>query len=85
MVMQGSLREGGDVIEEAERGWRDSGSDGYRPFRAALLAQVAGARGRVEDGMRLVTEGLAVAERASEHWTDGELHRVRGDLQLLRR
>ena len=83
MVMQGSLGEGGDAIEEAERGWRDSGSDGYRPFRSALLAQVAGARGRVEDGMQLVTEGLAVAERASEHWTDGELHRVRGDLQLL--
>ena len=82
IALQSSPCEGGVVMEEAEGRWRESGSDGYRPLRAALLARVALDCGQLEDGMRLVTEGLDAAERADERWTDAELHRVRGELQL---
>ena len=82
IALEGSPCEGRAVMEEAERRWRDSGSDGYRPLRAALLAQVALDCGHIDDGMVLVSEGLQAAERADERWTDAELHRVRGHLQL---
>jgi hypothetical protein len=47
-----------------------------------LLAEAAWAAGRRDEALRAVEAGLAVAELRQQHTSDGELHRLRGDLVL---
>ena len=83
--LQGEVEEVATLLDETEAAWLACGSDGYRPYRNAVLASVAGARGDVVKGLRLAEEGLGLASASGEHWTDAELHRTRGDLHLQAR
>jgi len=54
------------------------------PYYFALLAQVYAKAGRAEEGLAAIDEALAAARTHSERWWDAELHRLRGELLLLR-
>ncbi|MFN8516285.1 MAG: hypothetical protein U0232_23165 [Thermomicrobiales bacterium] len=53
------------------------------PYFLALLAQVCGKAGRVEEGLTVLDEAMVEAEAHDEHWWDAELHRLRGELLLV--
>jgi predicted ATPase/DNA-binding SARP family transcriptional activator len=54
------------------------------PYYLALLAQVCGRAGRAEEGLACIDEALAEARTHNERWWDAELHRLRGELLLMR-
>ena len=54
------------------------------PYYLSLLAQVYGKAGRAEEGLASIDEALAEARTHNERWWDAELHRLRGELLLLR-
>jgi adenylate cyclase len=54
------------------------------PYYLSLLARVYGKAGRPADGLAVIDEALAAARGQHEHWWDAELHRLRGDLLLMR-
>jgi predicted ATPase len=45
-----------------------------------LLAEVCGIRNQIEEGLSMVTEALALADRNEERWWEAELHRLKGEL-----
>jgi len=53
-----------------------------RPYWLALLAQAYGRSGRVEDGLRVLDEALAMTH--DQHVWKAELHRLHGELLLAR-
>ena len=53
------------------------------PYYLALLAQVCGKAGRVEEGLAAIDEALAEARTHNERWWDAELHRLRGEFLLM--
>jgi predicted ATPase len=54
------------------------------PYYLSLLAQVYGKAGRAEEGLACINEALAEARANNERWWDAELHRLRGELLLMR-
>jgi DNA-binding SARP family transcriptional activator/predicted ATPase len=54
------------------------------PYYLALLAQVYGKAGRVEEGLAVINEAFSEAHAHNERWWDAELYRLRGEFLLMR-
>jgi len=61
-----------------------SGSEQWRPYFLALLAEAAGAAGQPEDGLRLLAEAQDIMARTDERFYEAELYRLTGVLHLAR-
>ena len=59
-----------------------AGSEQWRPYFLALLAEAAGAAGQPEDGLRLLAEAQEVMARTDERFYEAELSRLTGVLRL---
>jgi predicted ATPase len=59
-----------------------SGSEQWRPYYLALLAEAAGAAGQPEDGLRLLAEAQGILARTDERFYEAELSRLTGVLHL---
>jgi predicted ATPase len=55
----------------------------YKPIFLGLLAEALALTGKIEEGLAVLTEAMAMAEAAGARGNDAELYRLRGD--LLRR
>ena len=53
------------------------------PFLQGLLAEIE-AQGDAEGALTLIDEALTLARETGEHWSDGFLHRLRGEILLKR-
>ena len=70
-----------DIRESMER--RSSiGMGAVWPWYFAVLAEVQGLAGQVEDGMSSLEEALGWVERNDERLYEAEVHRIRGELLL---
>ena len=54
-----------------------------RPYYLALLAETYGKAGQSAEGLRLLTEAIALAANSGGHWWAPELHRLQGELLLV--
>jgi len=54
------------------------------PYYLSLLAHVCKKAGHAEEGLAAIDEALAEARAHNERWWDAELHRLRGELLLMR-
>jgi predicted ATPase len=59
-----------------------TGSEQWRPYYLALLAEAAGAAGQPEDGLRLLADAQDVMARTGERFYEAELARLAGVLHL---
>jgi predicted ATPase len=69
------LREGSDAAVA-------TGSELWRPYFLALLAEATGKAGQPEDGLRLLAEAQDVMVRTDERFYEAELSRLTGMLRL---
>ena len=60
----------------------EQGNRTYFPLFRAELAELVAEDEISDTPMALIEEGLGVAQQTGEHWTDGLLHRIRGDILL---
>ena len=88
-IMRGwALVEGGDVtggIDEMHRGletYRATNAGFQRPYFLALLAGVYKASGQPQNGLTLVAEAIALAEKTEERYFEAELYQLKGQLLL---
>jgi predicted ATPase len=61
---------------------RATGAEVLVPYFLALLAKAYGQAEQAEEGLRLLAEALAVADRNAERWYEAELYRLQGELLL---
>jgi predicted ATPase len=76
-------REGG--VEQMRHGfsaWQATGTELFRPFWLALLAEVYGKEGRVEEGLKILNEVLVTVQKTGERFYEAELYRLKGQLTL---
>jgi predicted ATPase len=64
--------------------WKAAGSETYRTYFLALLAEALGKEGQIEEGLGVLAEALAQMDATSEGFHGSELHRLQGEF-LLRR
>jgi tetratricopeptide (TPR) repeat protein len=64
--------------------FKASGARLRLPYYLALLGQICEKAGRAEEGLAAIDEALSEARAHNERWWDAELHRLRGELLLMR-
>ena len=79
---QGHAEAGLAQISRGLTNWRATGAKRPHPYLLALLGETYKHTGQVPEGLTVLAEALAEAERYGEHWWDAELHRLKGELLL---
>jgi predicted ATPase len=76
--------EGITQIRDGTAAMRATGAELRGPYYLALLADACARTGQTEAGLTMLAEGLTEAHRHGECWQEAELHRLQGELLLLR-
>jgi len=81
----GQQRRAEEGIAQMHRGlaaYRATGAELFRTYWLALLAEVYGSVGQVQEGLRVLDEALAVVDKNGERHWEAELYRLKGELLL---
>ena len=62
--------------------WRAMQAELWKPYFLALVAETYGMLQRIDEGLSVVSEALAVADKTEERWYEAELYRLKGQLTL---
>jgi predicted ATPase len=81
---QGQSAEGISQMREALDIYQSIGSEISRPHFLALLAEALGQAGEPHQGLSALTEALDLALSTGGRYYEAEIHRLRGDLLLMR-
>ena len=79
----GEIAAGLDAIHEGLAAARSTGMEIFRPQILAMLAEIRGAAGQVEEALAATAEGLALAHARGEGGFASELYRLRGELMMV--
>ena len=82
LTQQGQWDAGMAKLREGSEAALAAGSEQWRPYYLALLAEAVGAAGQPEDGLRLLAEAQDVMVRTDERFYEAELSRLTGMLRL---
>lgn len=52
------------------------------PYFFSLLAEAHGKMGQIEEGLSILAQALALANKNGERWWEAELYRLKGELLL---
>jgi DNA-binding winged helix-turn-helix (wHTH) protein len=81
LVVQGN-GEGFVQMRQGLAAYQATGAELWRPYYLALLAEAYGKGGQLAQGLRLLSEALALIDNSGEGWWEAELHRLRGEFVL---
>src|SRR5215510_14318856 len=82
LAHQGQTKEGIEQIHQGLIAMRAKGSELWRPYYLALLAEAYGTIEQSEAGLTALTEALALVDTTGERWYEPELYRLKGELLL---
>jgi predicted ATPase len=82
LAQQGRAEEGIAQIREGLTASQAIGTEAYRASYLAILAEAHRTAGQSEEGLTVVAEALAVADKTGERWWEAELYRLKGELTL---
>ena len=71
-----------EQLQKMIAAWCATGAELLRPYFLGLLAEQYGKLGRIEKGLVLLDEALAVVNTSAERFSEAELYRLRGELLL---
>ena len=72
-----------EQLQKMIAAWCATGAELLRPYLLGLLAEQYGKIGRIEKGLALLDEALAVVNTSAERFSEAELYRLRGELLLV--
>ena len=81
LVVQGN-GEGLMQMRQGLAAYQATGAELWRPYYLALLAEAYDKGGQLAEGLRLLSEALALIDNSGEGWWEAELHRLRGEFVL---
>ena len=85
LVEEGQAEEGVAQIRQGLAARRATGTELYRPWFLALLAEAYGKVWQAAEGLVVLAEALAVVDKTGERFWEAELHRLQGELTLQSR
>jgi predicted ATPase len=84
LAARGARALGVAQLRQGLSAWKAAGSETYRTYFLALLAEVLGKDGQIEEGLGVLAEALAQMHGTGEGFHGAELHRLQGEFLLLR-
>src|SRR5207247_8455358 len=82
LTKQGQVKEGVAQMNQGLADFRVTGASHMVPYFLALLAEGYGEGRRVEEGLAVLIEALAVVDKTGERFHEAELYRLKGELTL---
>jgi predicted ATPase len=82
---QGAWAEGVARMRQGLTARAATGAQTYRTYHLALLAEVLGWEGKVDQGLSVLAKALARMHRTAERFHGAELHRMKGEFLLRQR
>src|SRR5215510_7668200 len=82
LAAQGQGKEGMAQMHEGLAAYRATGAEQWRLYFLALLAEAYGKVGQAEEGLTVLAEALATANKTGERFYEAELYRLKGELTL---
>jgi len=82
LAAQGQVEEGIVQMQQGLAAWQATGAELSRPGYLALLAEVYGKAGQIEEGLNIVAEALVLMDNTGESVYKAELYRLKGTLTL---
>jgi predicted ATPase len=82
LAEQGQGEIGVAQLRQGLAAWRATGAEGYRTRYLAYLAEAYEKGSQAEEGLSVLTEAFAMAEKTGERWHEAELYRLKGELTL---
>jgi predicted ATPase len=82
LAAEGHREEGVVRMQEGLAAQRATGSEAVHPHFLALLAEIYGKMGQLEEGLAALAEASAMMQRTGEQWYEAELYRLKGTLTL---
>jgi predicted ATPase len=83
LVEQGRREEGIPQMRQGLAALQATGAEVFRPDCLALLAEMYGRVGQVDDGLMAVAEALALVDKTDGRFYEAELYRLKGELLLM--
>jgi predicted ATPase len=83
LAAQGHEAEGIAQLRQGLETHQTLGVEMSLPYYLALLVEAYQIQGRVEQGLTVLAEALALVDKNDERWWEAELHRLKGELLLL--
>ncbi len=82
LTRQGQAEEGIAQLRRGIAALRSLGAEAWRTYYLALLAEAHGIARQPDEGLRELTEALALVDATGERWYEAELYRLKGQLRL---
>jgi class 3 adenylate cyclase/predicted ATPase len=82
LAAQGQAAEGIEQMSQGIADWRATGAEASVPLWLAWLAEAYSVTGQIGDGLRTLSEALALVDKTDDRWSEAELHRLQGELLL---
>jgi len=79
---QGDRQRGIGQIQQGLEASRATGTEAFRPYFLCLLGEACMETGRFDDGLRALTEALALVDQLESRFYEAEVHRLKGELLL---
>jgi predicted ATPase len=83
LTMQGEGAEGVAQMRQGLVAYQTTGAELQRPYFLSLLAEAYQKGGQPEEGLQVLAEALAIAEKTGGRSWDAELNRRKGELLLI--
>jgi tetratricopeptide (TPR) repeat protein len=83
LAAQAAAEEGVVQICQGLATYRAIGTETFRPYFLALLAEAQGKAGRTEKGLSVLAEALTLVDNTGERYYQAELYRLKGELLLM--
>jgi predicted ATPase len=82
LAEQGQAEEGITQMRQGLAASRATGTELWRPYNLAFLAEAYGKIGQAEEGLTALAEALELVDRTGERMYEAELYRLKGELTL---
>jgi len=82
LATRGQGEEGIAQMRQGLAAYQATGSELWRTWYLALLAEACGKTGRIAEGLDVLAEALAAMEKTEQRYHEAECHRLKGELLL---
>lgn len=82
LAVHGARDSGIAMIRQGLADWAATGAETHRTYFLGLLAEALGQAGRIDEGLHVLAEALAMMDRTGTKFHGAELYRLRGEFLL---
>ena len=83
LAMQGKAEEGLAQIQRGIATWRAAGIELVHPYFSSMMVEALRELGRIEEGLVVLSEELAMMDKTGEKHYKAELHRLKSEMILV--